>query len=431
MKARSMTPNTGARPHRRTVLASAAVGLILLVSGTHCRKAPDPGPALRALEEAIRSHDYYFKKEPPISASAYEKAAAAVAPGQAWNPGIPAIDQLAALLAGVPSDRRSEAWRKAFNILLADGNSADTPGRRNYFIGPDTDARLHDKDNVAGAGLVLYREPEGSGRFRVVDVLEGSPAHVAGIPQGAIIEAVDGQSLVDRELEDVVALIRGKTGTSITIRANQKDYTLVRGLFSVQLLRRTEWDVDSKRLLYVELRSAAKGAARDLENVLLKAGKIDALVLDLRKLNQGDMDECFQIADLFVAGKNLAIINRRGTAPRPIQADGNVLFTGPVYVLVSARTSSHLRMIAMGLRQSPRVIFIGPNMPLEAFVASDVPLDEKGESGHLMIVESAITSPGEPTLQPDVTTEDTVPVNPPSTKPDPNDPAHAALLKKL
>lgn len=429
MTPRANTSRPAARPLPGWIAACVAVGCILTATG--CRKAPDPGAALHTLEEAIRAHDYYFKQEPPIPASAYEKAAAAIAPGQAWNPASPPADQLAALLAAVPSERRAEAWRRAFNTLLSAGNPDETPGRRNYYVGADTDARLNDKENVAGAGLVLYREPGASGRFRIVDVLEGSPAHVAGIPQGAVIESVDGQSLADRELEDVVALIRGKTGTSIQIRADQKDYTLVRGLFGVQLLRRTQWDVNEQRLLYVELRSVAKGASRDIENVLMKASKIDGLILDLRKLNQGDVEESFRVADLFVSGKTLAVVHRRGVAPRAVQADGNVQFTGPVYVLVSARTSSHLRMLAMGLRQSSKVIFIGPDMPLEAYVAGEVPLDGKGEAGHVMIVESVIAPEGDARLQPEVIAEDYIPVNPPSTQPNPNDPVHAALLKKL
>ncbi|PKL29864.1 MAG: hypothetical protein CVV45_20455, partial [Spirochaetae bacterium HGW-Spirochaetae-10] len=372
----------------------------------------------------VQKNYYFYEEGPAFSEAAYEAAAKAIDPQSAWNPGENAAAALASRINEMPEAQRDDSMRKAFNALLGgEGND-----RRNYYIGLETARRLKDPALNAGAGLVLFRESYG--RFRIVDVLEGSAAHLAGIPQKGMLEKIENRPVIDLELEDVVALIRGTSGTSLSLTVDGKQYTLVRGQYSVQLLRKSEWDVEGKRVLYVELRSAGKGAARELESVLMKSNNPDAMVLDLRKLNSGDFEEAFAIADLFVGGGEMGLIKRKGIAARPMQADANVLYSGKTYVLVSNRTSPHVKTLAMALRLSDKVKFIGPDTSLVTYAGIEVPLED---DGYAMIID-AVIEPAEgkdSRLNPDIEIEDFVPVNPPSTKPDEQDPAQAALLKAL
>lgn len=389
-----------------------------------CQKKADPAKLISALEQAVQKNYYFYEEGPAFSEAAYEAAAKAIDPQSAWNPGENAAADLASRINEMPEAQRDDSMRKAFNALLGgEGND-----RRNYYIGLETARRLKDPALNAGAGLVLFRESYG--RFRIVDVLEGSAAHLAGIPQKGMLEKIENRPVIDLELEDVVALIRGTSGTSLSLTVDGKQYTLVRGQYSVQLLRKSEWDVDGKRVLYVELRSAGKGAARELESVLMKSNNPDAMVLDLRKLNSGDFEEAFAIADLFVGGGEMGLIKRKGIAARPMQADANVLYSGKTYVLVSNRTSPHVKTLAMALRLSDKVKFIGPDTSLVTYAGIEVPLED---DGYAMIID-AVIEPAEgkdSRLNPDIEIEDFVPVNPPSTKPDEQDPAQAALLKAL
>jgi len=389
-----------------------------------CQKKADPAKLISALEQAVQKNYYFYEEGPAFSEAAYEAAAKAMDPQSAWNPGENAAAALASRINETPEALRGDSMRKAFNALLG----SESNDRRNYYIGLETARRLKDPALNGGAGLVLFRESYG--RFRIVDVLEGSAAHLAGIPQKGMLEKIEDRPVIDLELEDVVALIRGTSGTSLSLTVDGKQYTLVRGQYSVQLLRKSEWDVDGKRVLYVELRSAGKGAARELESLLMKSNNPDALVLDLRKLNSGDFEEAFAIADLFVGGGEMGLIKRKGIAARPMQADANVLYSGKTYVLVSNRTSPHVKTLAMALRLSDKVKFIGPDTSLVAYAGIEVPLED---DGYAMIID-AVIEPAEgkdARLNPDIEIEDFVPVNPPSTKPDEQDPAQAALLKAL
>lgn len=404
-------------------IAQTTIVLLIPVLLFHCQKKADPAVVLAALEQAVQQHYYFYEDGPVFTDEDYEAAARAIDSHSAWTPGSDPAASLIARIHEAPAERQEDVMRRAFNALL--GGHRDL--RQNYYISGKTADLLNDPDRNAGAGVVLLRE--GYGRFRVVDVLEGSPAHKAGIPQKGILEKIDGRPVLDLELEDVVARIRGEAGTALSLTIDGKNYDVVRGQYTVQLLRNAEWNVNGKTILYTELRSAARGAARDLESLLMRSKNPDALVLDLRKLNQGDFDEAFAIADLLIGRGQMGQIKRKGVAARPMQADANVLYSGKVFVLVSNHTSPHVKTLAMALRLSDNVHFIGPDMPLVAYAGVRVPIEG---DGYAMIINAVIEPAPEmsATLQPESEIRDFIPVNPPS-KPDPADPAHATILKHL
>jgi C-terminal peptidase prc len=406
------------------LLKKSSVILFLAALLLSCQKKADPAKLISALEKAVIDHYYFYDGGPAFSEADYEAAARAMDPQSAWKPADDPASALVKRINDVPEAQRQDSIRRALNALL--GSSKED--RHNYYIGSETARRLKDPSLNGGAGLVIFRESYG--RFRIVDVLEGSAAHLAGIPQNGMLEKVDDRPVMDLELEDVVALIRGKPGTSLSLTVDGKQYTLVRGQYSIHTLRKSEWNVGGKRVLYVELRSAGKGAARELESMLMKSNNPDAIVLDLRKLNSGDFEEAFAIADLFLGSGEMGRIKRKGIAPRPMKADSNVIYSGRTYVLVSSRTSPHVKTVAMALRNSDKVKFIGPDISLTAFAGVEVPLEG---DGYAMIIEAVIEpAEGRPShLHPDTEIDDFIPVNPPSTKPDEQDPAHAELLKAL
>jgi C-terminal processing protease CtpA/Prc len=193
------------------LLKKSSVILFLAALLLSCQKKADPAKLISALEKAVIDHYYFYDGGPAFSEADYEAAARAMDPQSAWKPADDPASALVKRINDVPEAQRQDSIRRALNALL--GSSKED--RHNYYIGSETARRLKDPSLNGGAGLVIFRESYG--RFRIVDVLEGSAAHLAGIPQNGMLEKVDDRPVMDLELEDVVALIRGKPGTSLSL----------------------------------------------------------------------------------------------------------------------------------------------------------------------------------------------------------------------
>jgi C-terminal processing protease CtpA/Prc len=73
----------------------------------------------------------------------------------------------------------------------------------------------------AGIGVTLVVE-KGTGRCLIFEVLSGGPAERAGLRAGDCVSEVDGKPVRGMSLEQVLAAIRGKEGTTVRITMEGK-----------------------------------------------------------------------------------------------------------------------------------------------------------------------------------------------------------------
>lgn len=71
-------------------------------------------------------------------------------------------------------------------------------------------------------GSVGVRVVSAKGVLRVVGVSEGGAAAKAGVKVGDLIVSIDGRAVDKMPLEDAVKSLRGKPGTSVTVRVKKK-----------------------------------------------------------------------------------------------------------------------------------------------------------------------------------------------------------------
>lgn len=70
-------------------------------------------------------------------------------------------------------------------------------------------------DELAGVGLVLQTEANGQ---TVKEVIANGPAATAGVTVGDQVLAVDGEATSGKTLAEVVHALRGKAGTTVSLR---------------------------------------------------------------------------------------------------------------------------------------------------------------------------------------------------------------------
>jgi L-ascorbate metabolism protein UlaG (beta-lactamase superfamily) len=92
-------------------------------------------------------------------------------------------------------------------------------------------------DTMCGIGAGLRLE---DGAVVITAVYQGTPAEKAGLTRGARILAVDGEPARDLRFNDLLARIRGREGTDVTLKVRlpdgtERDVTITRARFAVPI----------------------------------------------------------------------------------------------------------------------------------------------------------------------------------------------------
>lgn len=217
-----------------------------------------------------------------------------------------------------------------------------------------------DEDELQfGVGLLLKHDTK---KNVVVGVVPQSPASNAGVKGGWTIRSVDGKSVDDLSLADVVKLVRGPDGSTVKIEFLNNKSVIVKSMNradykspAIAFAGRISREVGYIRLEYL--------LSRELnEQMREKLGELKdtkAMILDLRDNNGGFLTYSVDLANMFL---------KRGIICNTVDADGyknttfsmnRPLYTNPVVVLVNGGTAGAAEMLAAALSESGGAIVVG------------------------------------------------------------------------
>lgn len=198
--------------------------------------------------------------------------------------------------------------------------------------------------------------------INVVEVVEGGPAVRAGIRVGDQIREIDGLSMEGRSPDTVLALLRGRLGSTVLVTVQRASNQPQR--FSVIREQVREIPVRARmlepRVGYLRLLGFTERAHEDLERWLLRLDGQDArgLVLDLRENGGGLVEEAVNVASTFLPQGVVAVEEgRRGPITLIVRPAAH-RFSGPVVVLVNRGTASASEIVA-GALQDAGVSLVG------------------------------------------------------------------------
>ena len=218
----------------------------------------------------------------------------------------------------------------------------------------------------------------------VISPIDGSPAARAGVKAGDEILEVNGTSLDGLSLDQASDLMRGKSGTSVTLtllpEGSDKPVTMK--------LTREEVHVASARgeLLehgygYIRISDfgddTADGVKASMRALLKKnGGPLAGLVLDLRDNPGGLLDAAVDVSDDFLDSG--LIVSARGRAPdanfQRRATSGDLLGGAPLVVLVNQGTASAAEIVAGALQDNHRALILGVQTFGKGSVQTVIPL---------------------------------------------------------
>ena len=214
---------------------------------------------------------------------------------------------------------------------------------------------------AGGVGIELTRQYY----LRVIAARDNSPAAKAGLHTGDYIRAINDKPTREMSVWEGVRALRGAPGTKVSV-------TIIRGNAAdphvVELTREPEpASVVSGRIAapgvgYVRIAVIGPNTASQVKSQVADLTKNGAakLVVDVRRVSSGTIEDGLSIARLFVAKGTLAQREMKGGQKETIAATaGDGAIALPAAVLIDTGTTSAAEVFAAALVGNQRADLIG------------------------------------------------------------------------
>jgi carboxyl-terminal processing protease len=247
------------------------------------------------------------------------------------------------------------------------------------------DFDIHMSGSLEGIGALLR---EDDGHIKVVRIIPGSAAETQGQLQAEdIIMSVSEQDgepvdISSMSIREAVSYIRGPKGTEVRLTVTRADGARLVIPIVRDVVRLEETYVKSTvikgekgdKIGYVKIPSfyrdfSAGRLGRDGRNVTadtrielnkLKKEGISGLILDLRNNGGGSLTDAVNVSGLFLSGGPMVQVkNSQGMIRVLEDKDQNIVYDGPMIVLINQFAASASEIFAAAMQDYGRALVVG------------------------------------------------------------------------
>ena len=199
----------------------------------------------------------------------------------------------------------------------------------------------------------------------VVSVTKGSNAEKAGLKAGDVVEYIENKATRDISLYDARQMILGDAGSVVNLRvlrSGEKPLTIkvTRGSYKTP---QAEARVEAGKIGVIKVYSLEEGEANDIRThvqALTKQG-VQKIILDLRGVATGTLNEGVAVSNLFIRDGDLAkVVGKDSKVLRTMTADpSKAIFDGKVAVLIDLGTAGAAEVVASAILDRKRGDVVG------------------------------------------------------------------------
>ncbi|MDY0403690.1 S41 family peptidase [Sulfurovum sp.] len=229
-----------------------------------------------------------------------------------------------------------------------------------------------------GYGILLFKQEK---ELKVFQVMEGSAAAKAGIAQGDLITAINGNKTEALEMKEIAKIIKDPADNNIVLTIKKPiSNTTVSMRLSKRIIKikSVTSELLPKGVLYIRISTFDVNAADLVKRSLLEERRYSAIILDLRDNGGGLLHQAVEIADMFLDhGTIVSKRSRHKEHNEVFKARHSTTLTGkPVALLVNQRSASASEVLAGALQENGRAVVIGERTLGKGTVQNTVPLGE-------------------------------------------------------
>ncbi|MGV8124211.1 MAG: S41 family peptidase [Candidatus Xenobiia bacterium LiM19] len=245
--------------------------------------------------------------------------------------------------------------------------------------------RLQQK-SFGGIGVYIELDAENSNRLTVIEPIEGTPAALAGIHGGDVIEKIHNEPTKDITIEMAVARLRGEKGSHVNLSIRRKgvdhllEFSVERDNISVPSV---SYKVLEGNVGYIRIRMFGTGTEQELMDAItaLKGGivspesgpgssseasataqknPVTALILDLRNNGGGYLNAAVDVSSLFITPDKVVFkrLDKKG-AITDFRAKRSTMADLPMVLLVNRFSASSSEIVAGAIKDNKAGTLIG------------------------------------------------------------------------
>ena len=232
--------------------------------------------------------------------------------------------------------------------------------------------------SYCGIGVMVQQNPD-TKVITIVRVFKTGPSAAAGVRAGDIIVAVDGTDVTSMMLDNVVSMIRGEEGTSVTVtlmRGDERtDYTMNRAVVEVDTVMYTMLDGGIGYVSVLEFDDVTDEQYSEALNDLLSQG-MQSLIVDLRDNPGGSLDTVCNMVNRMVSGGTIVYTEDKYGNVQTETANDAESFDLPVAILVNGNSASASEVYTGAMRDHEKATVIGTTTFGKGIVQSLIPLND-------------------------------------------------------
>ncbi|WP_082665509.1 S41 family peptidase [Pseudoalteromonas sp. H105] len=218
----------------------------------------------------------------------------------------------------------------------------------------------------------------------IINALNNSPAHSAGIKQNDILLAINNQPVANKDISQVANMILKSESATVQLSIKRNNilqplsFALTRREINIESVKSALYDYG---VGYMAIKSFSNHTLHDVSRQLAQLennyGKtLTGLVLDLRDNPGGTLQSAVAVADLFL--QHGTIVTTKGRfydANQHYKASaGDILNGSPIVVLINENSASAAEILAAALKDNQRATLVGNKSYGKGSVQSLIPL---------------------------------------------------------
>lgn len=251
-----------------------------------------------------------------------------------------------------------------------------------YYTEEEYNSLMEDSSGTyCGIGASVTQDVD-TGIISVVTSFKGGAAADAGIESGDIVSKVDGKDVTGMNLDDVVAMMKGKEGTTVEVefylagKEAYKTFTLERKEVEVPTVAH---EMEKNNIGYIAVSAFDEptdeqfiSAVKDLE----KQG-MEALIVDLRNNGGGMLTSVVNMLDyLLPEGSEIVSTKDKYGKGEIYKARSETAFDLPMVVLINENTASASEVFSGAIQDYGLGTLVGTTSFGKGIVQSVIPLND-------------------------------------------------------
>ncbi|MCU7805520.1 MAG: S41 family peptidase [Candidatus Thiodiazotropha sp. (ex Lucinoma borealis)] len=254
----------------------------------------------------------------------------------------------------------------------------------NYLDAKDyKDLQVGTKGEFGGLGIEVGLE---DGFVKVISPIDDTPAQRAGVRSGDLIVRLDETPVKGLSLNEAVALMRGKPGTTLDLTIIRKGeekpikISVIRDIIRVASVKSRLLD---ERFAYLRISQFQANTTNEMLKSLTRLksevdGNLQGMVLDLRNNPGGVLNAAVSVSDAFLESGLIVYTEGRESDSqlRFEAAPDDVLDGAPIVVLVNEGSASASEIVAGALQDQNRAVIMGSRTFGKGSVQTIIPITD-------------------------------------------------------